>query len=138
MIPIEPETFEHAAERFPAAVKREWDGDAVVADVLAGGHGDRPGKTRAHVFDLEGDGGDIWRLIVSTERHSKIGRVLHVSSSRERALGGQMTRDGAITRTMMMLALISGGDSFKPVSTSFSDKGVLHLVFNSPETAKVA
>lgn len=134
-LPFEVESLDAAAARYPAALKREWDGDAIAA---AQGECDRPGLHREHVFDVEWghDGDDYvewWRVIVSIETHAEIGRVLHISAS---ALHNPPALVPFFyTRAMLLYAFLSGINGRLIARRQFMHGQVAHLIFDVPTSA---
>lgn len=146
-LPHAPESIEHAAARWAAALEKVWDVDGVAEAVASGGTADRPGNHRAHVFDVVRPATVpepkelLYRVIASIDRSQRMGvTILHVSVSvaakppfETLKLSAQafIERFGPTVR--WLVDLLSGGDTVAvPAETIVSPGGVMHLCFAWP------
>jgi hypothetical protein len=124
-LPVILESVDAARARFPVAVVHVWDVQTVTEDMPIG---DRPGKRREHVFDVEDDPEHALRLILSRdvgEFYDRPAELFHASASIIR--GTAPSRAWRIQQVRRLLNQIVGRDLPAPASHHFSKGGVLHL-----------
>lgn len=125
------ESLDLLKARFPAALRRVWDGDELVRlGQKGGGDYERPSATPEHIFDFFSG----LRMVVSRERHTGLGVCLHCSMSMTEhgaKQAGSMPAVHRLITAVLQQFHINIDEAEQPAPIR---NGVIHLAFR-PEYA---